>query len=316
MAGWRSCGAWCDWLNRAAHHNLRFAFQIPCPHAKISSTVNNAKSYILIRGGGDLASGVALRLHRAGLKLLITEHPQPLAVRRLVSFAEAVYRGKFCVEDVTARLSPSLDTAFENMESGDIPVLIDPHCKTILYSQQPHVPAPLAIIDARMTKRPPDLSIDAAALVIGLGPGFVAGENCHAAIETNRGHFLGRVIWEGAPEADTGIPGVVAKHQNDRVLRASADGLFQTHVEIGERLQKGQLIADIDGQEIVAPFDGILRGLLHAGLPVQCNLKVGDIDPRTDPRFATLVSEKSLAIGGGVLEALLTRPEIRERLWN
>ena len=196
------------------------------------------------------------------------------------------------------------------------PVLVDPHCKTILQPQQPHTPAPIAMIDARMTKRPPDMSMDAADLMIGLGPGFVAGENCHAVIETNRGHYLGRVIWDGAPEADTGIPGVVAKHQNDRVLRAPADGFFRTCVDIGDRVQKGRVIANVDGQEIIAPFDGILRGLLHDGLPVQRGLKVGDIDPRTDPRFATLVSEKSLAIGGGVLEALLTCPEIRERLWS
>jgi xanthine dehydrogenase accessory factor len=167
-----------------------------------------------------------------------------------------------------------------------------------------------------MTKRPPDLSMDVAPLVIGLGPGFVAGTNCHAAIETNRGHFLGRVIWDGAPEADTGIPGAVAKHQNDRVLRAPANGIFQTRVEIGERVQQELVIAEVAGQKLVAPFDGILRGLLHDGLQVQQGLKVGDIDPRDDPRYATQVSEKSLAIGGGVLEALLTRPEIRERLWS
>jgi len=316
VAGWRSCRAWCDSLKRSPHHTPNYTFPNLFPHARIFPTVKNSKSYILNRGGGDLASGVALRLHRAGLSLLITEHPEPLAVRRLVSFAEAVYRGKFRVEDVTARLSPSLDDAINIMDSGNIPVLIDPMCKTILASQNLLAPAPIAIIDARMTKRPPDLSTDAAELIIGLGPGFIAGENCHAAIETNRGHFLGRVIWEGAPEADTGIPGVVAKHQNDRVLRATADGLFQTHVKIGDRVQKGQLIADVNGREIIAPFEGILRGLLHDGLTVQRGLKVGDIDPRTDPRFATLVSEKSLAIGGGVLEALLTHSKIRERLWN
>jgi xanthine dehydrogenase accessory factor len=166
-----------------------------------------------------------------------------------------------------------------------------------------------------MTKRPPDLGIDLAPFVIGLGPGFVAGRNCRAAIETNRGHFLGRVIWEGSPETDTGIPGAVRQFQNDRVLRAPSDGFFSTQVEIGERVQKGQLIAIVEGQKVVAPFDGILRGLLHDGLPVQQGLKVGDIDPRDDPRIASLVSEKSLAIAGGVLEALLAKPEIRDRLW-
>lgn len=277
--------------------------------------MNNHLPLILVRGGGDLASGIALRLHRAGLNLLITEYPQPLAVRRLVSFAEAVYRGNFTVENVTARLIRNLDQVTAVFDRREIPVFIDPGCKNVLASRSPF-PAPLAVIDARMTKRPPDLTIDAAPLVIGLGPGFIAGENCHAAIETNRGHFLGRVIWDGAPEADTGIPGVVAQRQKDRVLRAPADGLFRTRVEIGNRVQKGQVIASVENQEIIAPFDGILRGLLHDGLPVQRGLKVGDIDPRRDPRYATLVSEKSLAIGGGVLEALLTRSEIRGRLWN
>ncbi len=273
------------------------------------------KSYILIRGGGDLASGVALRLHRVGLNLLIAEHPQPLAVRRLVSFAEAVYRGKFTVENTTARLVGSVSEVESVMSRSEIPVLIDPDGKKISASSS-SLQMPLVVIDARMTKRPPDLSIKAAPLVIGLGPGFIAGENCHAAIETNRGHFLGRVIWDGAPEPDTGIPGTVAKHQNDRVLRAPSGGLFRTQVEIGGQIQKGQVIAKVGNHEIVAPFDGILRGLLHDDLRIKSGLKVGDIDPRNDPRFTNHVSEKSLAIGGGVLEALLTRPEIRVRLWR
>ncbi|MFC1997073.1 selenium-dependent molybdenum cofactor biosynthesis protein YqeB [Chloroflexota bacterium] len=284
-------------------------------HAKIRSIVNENSPLILIRGGGDLASGVALRLHRVGLKILITEQPQPLAVRRMVSFAEAVYQGKFSVEEVTARLVNGLNQVSAVLDCDEIPVFMDPGCEKVLSPCSSLAP-PLALIDARMTKRPPDFGIDAALLVIGLGPGFVAGRNCHAAIETNRGHYLGRVIWDGSPEEDTGIPGVMARYQNDRVLRAPADGFIQTKVEIGERVQKGQLIAEVEGQKILAPIDGILRGLLRDGLAVQEGLKVGDIDPRNDPQFVTMVSEKSLAIGGGVLEALLTRSEIRDRLWN
>ena len=164
---------------------------------------------ILIRGGGDLASGVALRLHRAGLKILITEHHHPLAVRRLVSFAEAVFRGNFRVEEVNARLVRNLDDIFSILNQHEIPIFVDPVCEQVLASSSP-LPSPLAIIDARMTKKPPDLGIDAAPLVIGLGPGFTVGENCHAAIETNRGHYLGRVLWNGSPEEDTGVPGTVA----------------------------------------------------------------------------------------------------------
>ncbi len=278
--------------------------------------MNKNTHLILIRGGGDLASGVALRLHRTGLNLLITENPQPLAVRRRVSFAEAVYQGKFTVENVTARLALSLHDALSIISRREIPVLIDPTCEMILSSQPPNYTAPpLAIIDARMTKRPPDLGMEEAQLVIGLGPGFIAGENCHAAIETNRGHFLGRVIWDGAPEADTGIPGAVARVQLDRVLRSPSDGQFQTLADIGDQVQTGQAVAEVDGQKITASSDGMLRGLLHDGLIVQRGLKVGDIDPRGDPRFVNLVSEKSLAIGGGVLESLLTLPDVRKRLW-
>ena len=266
---------------------------------------------ILIRGGGDLASGVAWRLHRAGLQMLITEQPQPLAVRRLVSFCEAVYRDAITVEGVTARRAETLDQALSVLHAGQIPVLVDP--QLVLCADL----KPLALIDARMTKRPPkNGAMDAASLTIGLGPGFVAGENCHVAIETNRGHFLGRTIWQGATQTDTGIPGAVASRQSERVLRAPADGIFHPRIAIGERVARGQVIAEVEGQPINAVFDGILRGLLHAGLPVTRGLKVGDLDPRLDPRYARTISEKSLAIGGGVIEALLTRPEIRTRLWN
>ena len=275
--------------------------------------MKNNFPFILILGGGDLASGVALRLNRVGINILISETAQPLAVRRLVSFAEAVYRGKFSVEGVTAQTVQHINEIKAVMLQGDIPVIVDPNCDVI--RSQPQL-SPVAIIDARMTKRTPDIQMDFAPLVIGLGPGFNAGVNCHAAIETNRGHFLGRVLWEGKPEEDTGIPGTVAKHQHDRVLRAPVDGLFQSEVDIGHLVYKGQLVAVVEDQPIFAPFKGILRGLLHDGLQVSRGLKIGDIDARRDPRFASLVSEKSMAIGGGVLEALLTRSDIRRYLWN
>jgi len=275
--------------------------------------VDNLASLIHIRGGGDLASGVALRLHRAGLKVLITEQPQPLAVRRLVSFAEAVYRGEITVEGVTARLVQNVADILDALKEDVIPVYVDPEYK-LGHASDSSLSTPLALVDARMTKDTPDLGIDAAPLVIGLGPGFVAGENCHAAIETNRGHFLGRVIWQGPTESDTGIPSPVANHQVDRVLRAPADGIFYGRVEIGSRVKRGQIIAEVFSKPMLAPFDGILRGLIHDGLAVERGMKVGDLDPRDDPRYASMVSEKSLAIGGGVLEALLTLPEIRNLL--
>jgi xanthine dehydrogenase accessory factor len=268
---------------------------------------------VLIRGGGDLASGVALRLYKAGIRVVVTEVPQPLAVRRLVSFSEAVYAGESSVEGVTARrVTDPSDTlrVLQVLSKGHIPVLIDPEGLSIKHLH-PHV-----VVDARMTKQRAPLIESAVKLIIGLGPGFVAGENCHVVVETNRGHMLGRVIWKGAPEPDTGEPDAVASHRNDRVLRAPTEGELVTHAEICDHLEPGQLVAEVDGQPVQAPFKGVLRGLLHPGVHVTPGLKVGDIDPRDDSRFCTLVSDKSLAIAGGVMEAILSRTELRPHLWT
>jgi xanthine dehydrogenase accessory factor len=278
----------------------------------MSNTRKGAElSILLLRGGGDLASGVALRLHRVGIKIAITELPQPLAVRRLVAFSEAIYQDSAEIEGVTARHVPQATDVPDVLSAGEIPVLIDPDC-SILDAVEFNV---MALVDARMTKKPPDLGLDAAPLVIGLGPGFIAGENCHAVIETNRGHYLGRVIWKGPPEPNTGVPGKVGEKQIERVLWAPADGILQTIRDIGERLAEGDLIAEVSGEPICTPFNGVLRGLLRDGLPVKRGMKIGDLDPRNDVNFAVTVSDKSLAIGGGVLEALLSKHDIRSKLW-
>lgn len=270
-----------------------------------------------LRGGGDLASGVALRLFRVGLRLLIIELPQPLVVRRLVSFAEAVYQGQFSVEGITARRVDDLAGAKGIMERGEIPVLVDPQAEALseLRISAPDSP-PFVLVDGRMTKSSTESRMGAADLVIGLGPGFVAGENCHAAVETNRGHRLGRVIWQGAPQGDTGVPDLVINRGAERVLRAPADGILRAQAQIGDHLEPGQLVAEVAGQPVRAPFRGVLRGLMHPGLSVRQGLKIGDVDPRDDPRYCTLVSDKSLAVGGGVLEAILSRPELRPHLWE
>ncbi len=264
--------------------------------------------FILLRGGGDLASGVAFRLHRAGLKVLITELPQPLAVRRLVSLGEAVYNGQVVVEGITASRVKSLDQARDVISRNEIPVLVDPEAE--LLHQDPSLFQ--VLIDARLIKHQPDLGIEAAQLVIGLGPGFVAGENCHAVIETNRGHFLGRVYWQGATESDTRQP----EGDPRRVLRAPSDGLVIAHANIGDHIQAGQTIFEINKQVVKAPFAGMLRGLIHPGLKVSAGMKIGDLDARDDSRYARQISDKSLAIGGAVLEAILSRPELRSTLWD
>jgi xanthine dehydrogenase accessory factor len=264
---------------------------------------------ILLRGGGDLASGVALRLFRSGIIPFITEMPKPLMVRRLVSFADAVYRGDTKVEGVGARLVNTLGEAQESKSAGIIPVLVNPHLSLLSKNQV------LVLIDARMTKQNPSSGLDAADLVIGLGPGFVVGEHCHAVVETKRGHQLGRVYWEGSAQADTGIPGSIAKYSRDRVLRAPADGNVRGIAKIGDQLKKGDLIAEVNGKEVHAPFEGVLRGLIHPSADVVNGMKIADLDPRNDPSFVHQVSDKAMAIGGAVLEALLSQSVIRERLW-
>jgi xanthine dehydrogenase accessory factor len=251
---------------------------------------------------------VALRLHRAGIKIIVTEIAQPLAVRRLVSFAEAVYAGEFVIEEVTAQRCEKADDALICFESGIVPVLVDPGAGI-----RKNLPVSV-VIDGRMTKRAPGTGLDFAPFVVGLGPGFEAGLDCHAIVETMRGPFLGRVYWEGKAEADTGLPETVGAYQAERVLRAPADGIFHGIAQIGNAVKKGDVLAEVNGLPLLAHFDGVLRGLLHNGLRVRQQVKVGDLDPRNDPRLCRMASDKALAVGGGVLEAILARPEIRSGL--
>jgi xanthine dehydrogenase accessory factor len=264
---------------------------------------------VLIRGGGDLASGVALRLHRVGIQVVISELPQPLAVRRMVSFAEAIYSEVTEVEGVTAqKVEDPADTSsvWQILSQGRIPVVVDPAVKVNTWLHPP------VLVDARMKKSVEGALPDAVKLFIGLGPGFIAGDNCHVVIETNRGHMLGRVIWDGAPQSDTGVPDRVGEKQEERVLRAPVDGVLRAMAQIGDHLEGGDLVAEIAGHDIQAPFSGVLRGLLYSGVKIRKGVKIGDIDPRDDARYCSMVSDKSLAIGGGVLEAILSRPELRD----
>ena len=283
---------------------------------------NATNSLVLLRGGGDLASGVALRLHRAGIRVVITELPEPLAVRRTVSFSEAVYLGSHSVEGVQARLVKQ-DQLLSALDAGEIPVLVDPDANILTFDIRPL--NFVVVVDARLIKQSPaPLSID-VPLHIGLGPGFHAGEDCHAVVETRRSHTLGRVYWTGTTQADTGEP----EGDRRRVLRAPSDGILVAHANIGDHLEEGQVIAEIQSDatnetlrsaqsdifKIVSPFRGVLRGLIRPGLHVTRGLKIGDVDPRDDHSACYLVSDKALSIGGGVLEALLSREEIREKIF-
>ena len=267
-------------------------------------------SYVLMWGGGDLASGIALRLHRAKIRVLVVEISQPLAVRRTVSFAQAVYDGKTRIEGVTGQLIDRPQEMRDVWSEGEVPVIIDPDLNLLEKFK------PTVLVDARMRKKFAALPLDMADMVIGLGPGFTAGKNCHAAIETNRGHFLGRVIWEGSPEADTGVPGKVQVYREERVLHAPTDGLVENQIEICDSVEKDDPILSINGQVVRSPFAGVVRGLIHQGLHVRKGMKVGDVDPRPEDFRCWYVSEKTLAIGGGVLEAILTPDHIRSQLWE
>jgi xanthine dehydrogenase accessory factor len=275
---------------------------------------------VLIRGGGDLATGVALRLFRAGFGVIITELAQPLAVRRSVAFAEAIYAGSIEVEKVFGQRLDEPEEISALLLERKIPVLVDP--EALLYRDQAALGLDLEIIvDARLTKRAPQplpiaphtISVDTRnaysrvkPLTIGLGPGFSAGMDCDAVVETARGHTMGRVYWEGSAMADTNLP----EGDSRRVLRAPATGRFLPKMEIAEHAEMGQILAEVYDAHgirhvITSPFAGVVRGMLHSGLEVQAGTKVGDVDSRDDPSLCRLVSDKSLAVGGGVLEAIL-----------
>lgn len=258
---------------------------------------------ILLRGAGDLATGVALRLRRCGFPIVLLELPRPLVVRRTVAFAEAVRTGRVVVEGVEGRRVADAAEAAATASAGTVALLVDPAGESLAAL------APTVVVDARLAKRNLDSRRSDAPLVIGLGPGFEAGEDVDAVVETMRGHDLGRVIWRGPAAPDTGTPGRVAGRQHERVLRAPAAGRVVPRQQIGDLVQEGAIIAHLQPPTgpplaVTAPFTGRLRGLIAPDVEVPAALKIGDLDPRVGTRVDR-VSDKSLAIGGGVLEAVL-----------
>lgn len=256
---------------------------------------------VLVRGGGDLASGVVYRLIKAGFPVLVTELAQPLAIRRTVAYASAVFDGTICVDGVRGRRVESVEEAFGVLDVGEVPVLVDPEGDESLSGFGPQV-----LVDARVAKRNLGVTRDQALLVIGLGPGFSAGEDCHAVVETQRGHALGRVLWDGPAAADTGQPGNIAGQTGGRVLRAPAAGSVVPDVQIGDHVIHGQRVASVNGEAVNAPFDGVLRGLIHPSVSVTAGMKIGDVDPRGVPAYCWTISDKALAVGGAVVEAILS----------
>ncbi len=255
---------------------------------------------VVIKGAGDLASGIALRLHRSKIDVVMTELPVPLAVRRTVAFSEAIRLGSTVVEDVRAERAENTDEVRDCLARGVIPVMADPEAEII------KILKPEVVVDAILAKRNTGTTQDDAKLVIGVGPGFTAGKDCHAVIETKRGHTLGRVIKKGSAIPNTGVPGNVGGQTIRRLIKAPADGTFHPEKKIGELVKEGERVANVDGVPVYALTDGKIRGMLQDGVPVTKGLKSGDVDPRGASVDHMTVSDKALSIGGGVLEAILS----------
>jgi len=236
-------------------------------------------------------------LFRSGFEVAMAEIAQPTPVRRTVAFAEAVYDGRATVEGVEAVLVDRVEAAETKMAEGYIAVLVDPEAR-VRGELLPDV-----LVDAIVAKRNLGTRITDAPVVVALGPGFIAGSDCHAVVETMRGHTLGRAIYQGRALPNTGVPGEIGGAGAERVLRAPADGVFAASRRIGDRVHRGDAVAFVGGVPMRASIDGVLRGLLRSGLAVTRGLKAGDVDPRAEIEHCFTVSDKALAIGGGVLEA-------------
>ena len=258
-----------------------------------------AEHPVVVRGGGDLGTGVVFRLHRAGFPVVVLEIPEPLAIRRAVSVASAVDDGAIAVEGMEARRAETPGTAMEVAATGTVAVLVSPELPDELADAR-------TVVDARLAKRNIDTTIDDAPLVVGLGPGFVAGADCHAVVETARGHQLGRVLWEGRAQPDTGVPGVVGGESARRVIRASGGGPARWTATIGDVVGSGAVLGHVDGDPVTTPIGGVVRSLIADGREVTDRLKIADIDPRNDRAACFEISDKALAVGGGVLEAVLS----------
>jgi len=253
----------------------------------------------LIRGAGDIASGIALRLRHAGFDVAMTEIDRPTTIRRTVAFSDAVVNGSQAVEDVTALRAETVEDALRILREGQIPVLVDPECACLPLLR------PDVLVDAILAKRNLGTAIHDAPVVIGVGPGFTAGVDCHAVVETMRGHALGRVYYDGPALPNTNIPGLIGGFAGERVLRAPTDGIFYGARKIGDRVEAGEAVGTVAGLPVKATISGVLRGLLADGVPAHKGMKSGDVDPRGKAEYCALVSDKALSVAGGVLEAIL-----------
>jgi len=254
---------------------------------------------IWVRGAGDIATGVAFRLYKSGFSVVMSDLARPTAIRRTVCFSEAIVKGETTVEDITARFATNAEEALAVLARGEIAVMADPLGESVRQLN------PVAVVDAILAKRNLGTRITDAEIVVGVGPGFTAGEDCHAVVETMRGHTLGRVFYSGSALPDTGVPGNIAGFTLERLLRAPRAGIFRGVKKIGDVVQAGEVCAYVDDEPVISRIKGVLRGLLPDGIEVNEGMKSGDVDPRCEISHCFMVSDKALAIGGGVLEAIL-----------
>ena len=254
---------------------------------------------IVVKGGGDIASGIIQKLHRVGFRVLVLETENPTSIRRTVCFSEAVYEGRMEIEGIVSLLAKDIKDVYDAWSKDCIPVVIDP--------QGTYIPRfnPIAIVDAIIAKRNTGMKKDAAPVSVAVGPGFEAGKDAHAVIESNRGHNLGRLIFSGFAEQNTKEPGDIGGFTFERVLNSPDDGSFITSHKIGDLVKKGDIIGQVNGKNIVSKLDGVIRGLIREGIYVYEGQKIGDVDPRGDAKYCYTISDKSRAIGGAVLEAVL-----------
>lgn len=259
------------------------------------------KMLVVIKGAGDLASGIAYRLKKCGFNIVMTETQYPTVIRHTVAFASAVYMGTASVEDEIAVLCKDIETIEGVLKQQKIAVIVDEKARCIKELK------PDVVVDAIIAKYNLGTHIMDAKKVIGVGPGFTVGKDCHFVIETKRGHDLGRVRAEGSAFPNTGIPGNIGGYTNERIIRAPQDGVFQPKVAVGQLVEASEIIAYVDDTPIYAALTGVVRGILFKPMQVKKGFKCGDIDPRGNRDYCYTISDKARAIGGGVLEAILRK---------
>ena len=254
---------------------------------------------ILIKGAGDLATGIAYRLKKSGFDIVMTEIDKPTTVRRTVAFSQAVFDNEIVIEGIKGVKVNNINEIYKEINQGNIPIIIDEKAE-IIKELRPDV-----VVDAIIAKKNLGTNIKDAPIVIGVGPGFEAKVDCHLVVETKRGHYLGKVIEEGSAIPNTGVPGNIGGYTKERIIRASSNGKIKPVVSIGDFVKKGDVVAYVDGVEVLAQIYGIVRGMLQEGIEVFKGMKSGDIDPRCEKDHCFTISDKARSIGGGVLEAIM-----------